>query len=438
MIELYDQSQPGATPLQNNGEQSANGANGEANGKREYKLIDLSTVTAKAVDWIEEPYLARGEMHFLQGQGGSYKGTMTLTWAAEFSRRGEHVLLILAEDDLDKKVLPTLMASGADISFVHPMTIHTGENDDALVLPDDMAILERAVIENKAGLVVIDPLLSHVSGRLDSYRDHDMKRVLTHIGKLAQRTNSIIICVHHTKKDTSGGMKLAGMGSVAFYTTARVVLTMAKMSEQEVVLEVVKSNLGAEGARQLLRAEIVEVTQGIRVPRLSRAGESPMSAAEAMSGEHKEKRSKAKAGALRMLDILDEEGEQKQSELFDRVAKEVGLTVGTVKRKVYWDILMEEGLVEGRRDGFQGGYLVARTDRDRPSYLTQTVTTAKSHYVSGHTMDENTPSHTRYISHSMRLSTYEMAYHDRDISVSHTLEESGHTMGGMTANERRP
>lgn len=430
MIELYDQSQPGATPLQNNGEQSANGANGEANGKKEYKLIDLSTVTAKAVDWIEEPYLARGEMHFLQGQGGSYKGTMALTWAAEFSQRGEHALLILAEDDLNKKVLPTLMASGANISFVHPMTIHTGENDDALVLPDDMAILERAVIENKAGLVVIDPLLSHVSGRLDSYRDHDMKRVLTHIGKLAQRTNSVIICVHHTKKDTSGGMKLAGMGSVAFYTTARVVLTMAKMSEQEVVLEVVKSNLGAEGARKLLRAEIVEVAQGIRVPRLNRAGESPMSAAEAMCGERKEKRGKMVAAAIRMLDILDEEGEQKQSELFDRVAKEVRLTVGTVHRKVYWDILMEEGLVKGRRDGYQGGYLVSRTDRDRPSYLTQTVTTAKSHYESGHTMDEKTPSHTRYISHSMRLSTYENAYHDRDTSVSHTLEESGHTMEG--------
>jgi len=80
--------------------------------------------------------------------------------------------------------------------------------------------------------------------------------------------------------------------------------------------------------------------------------------------------------------------------------------------------------------GFQGGYLVARTDRQRPPHLAQTVTAPKSYYESGHTMGEKTPSHTRYISHSMRLSTYENAYHDRDISVSHTMEESGHTMEG--------
>ena len=68
---------------------------GAANGHsdRQYAFCDLSKIGAKAVDWIEEPYLARGEMHFLQGQGGSYKGTLALTWAAEFSRRGENVRL---------------------------------------------------------------------------------------------------------------------------------------------------------------------------------------------------------------------------------------------------------------------------------------------------------------------------------------------------------
>jgi hypothetical protein len=55
-----------------------------------YRLNDLNTIQEKAVHWIEEPYVARGEMHFLQGQGGSFKGTLALTWAAEFSCRKEH------------------------------------------------------------------------------------------------------------------------------------------------------------------------------------------------------------------------------------------------------------------------------------------------------------------------------------------------------------
>jgi hypothetical protein len=336
---------------------------------RHYALTNLADVEATPVVWVEENYLARGEMHFLQGQGGSYKGTLTLTWAAEFSRRGEQVLLILAEDDLAKKVKPALMAADADMSLVHPMTIHTGENEDALVLPDDMEHLERAVMDTQAKLVIIDPILSHVSGKLDSYRDHDMKRVLTQISKLAQRTNAVIVCVHHTKKDTSGGMKMAGIGSVAFYTTARMVLAMAKTTEQEVVLEAVKSNLGAERARQLLRADIVEVAPGISVPRLTRAGESPVSVAEALNGERKEKESKSVAAAKLILDILEDEGEQPQTELFDRVADETGLKSGSIKRHAYFGILNEENLVKSRKSDFSGPWMVSRSDRERPAHL---------------------------------------------------------------------
>jgi hypothetical protein len=337
--------------------------------RRHYTFSDLSTISAKAVDWIEEPYLARGEMHFLQGQGGSYNGTLVLTWAAEFSQRGEHVLLVLAEDDLAKKVKPLLMAAKADMAFIHPLTIRCGENEDALVLPDDLDQLERAMVDSRAALVIIDPLLSHVSGRLDSYRDHDMKRVLTRIGSLAQRTNAAIVCVHHTKKDTSGGMKLAGQGSTAFYTTARLVMTMAKLSEEQVVLEVVKSNLGPEGVRQLLRADIVGVEPGIKVPRLTRAGESPVGVAEVLTGERKEKETKTLTAAKLILTILEEEGEQKQIELFDRVAQETGLSPKTIRNKAYFGVVVEEDLVQNRKDGFRGVWMVARSDRERPAKL---------------------------------------------------------------------
>jgi len=148
-------------------------------GKRTYQFTDLSAIIEKPVEWIEEPFLARGEMHFLQGQGGSYKGTMALTWVAEATRRGEHTLLILAEDDLAKKVKPALIAAGADINLVHPVLMGSGEEAGSIVLPYDTDQLEQAINATRATLVVIDPLLSHVAGDHDSYRDHDMKRVLT-------------------------------------------------------------------------------------------------------------------------------------------------------------------------------------------------------------------------------------------------------------------
>jgi hypothetical protein len=356
-------------------ENATTGRTGAANGHsgRQYAFSDLSKISAKAVDWLEEPYLARGEMHFLQGQGGSYKGTLALTWAAEFSQQGEHVLLVLAEDDLAKKVKPLLMAAGADMSFIHPLIIRQGENEDALVLPDDLDQLERAMAEAQAALVVIDPLLSHVSLSVDAYKDQHVKRVLTQIGKMAQRTNTVIVCVHHTKKDTSAGMKMAGMGSIAFYTTARMVLATAKLSEDEIVLEVVKSNIGPEGVRQLLRADIVEVLPGIKVPRLIRAGESPVGVAEALNGERKEKETKALAGAKLILDILEREGEQKQAALFDRVAEETASTPKTIRNKAYFGIIKPGdeglGLVEVWKDQYQGELMIRRTDAPRPPKL---------------------------------------------------------------------
>jgi hypothetical protein len=48
------------------------------------------------------------------------------------------LLLVLAEDDVSKKGKPLLRAAGADMDFVYPLTMRSGENEDALLLPDDL------------------------------------------------------------------------------------------------------------------------------------------------------------------------------------------------------------------------------------------------------------------------------------------------------------
>jgi hypothetical protein len=334
-----------------------------------YEFVDLKTVTSKPVTWIEEPFLARGELHALMGFGGSYKGTLTLTWAAEFSRREEHVILLSAEDSLDKKIKPLLEAAGADMRFNHPMKVQRGADEEMLILPDQIPLLEAAIVEINAKLVVIDPMVTYISPLINTHKDHDMKRALTPLSSLAQRADVTIVGILHVTKDQSGVAKLWAQGSIAFGTTCRVQLAMHKNSEDEVTLEVVKSNTGREGDRMLLRADIVEIVPDIRVPRLTRAGHAPLSIRELLSGQHGEELSKTARAAILSLDILENEGEQKQSELFKRIARETGLKIGYLKRKVYWGILQEEGLVESRKDGFEGGWLIARSDAKRPERL---------------------------------------------------------------------
>src|SRR5436190_13839449 len=175
-------------------------------------------------------------------------------------------------------------------------------------------------------------------------------------------------------------MKMADMGSIAFNTTARVVLAMAKLSEEEVVLEVVKSNIGPEGVKQLLRADIVEPMSGIKCPRLTRAGVSLVGVAEALSCDRKDKETKALSGAKLILDILEREGEQKQSALFERVAEETESSPKTVRNKAYFGIIKPIkpengglGLVEVRKGQYQGELMIRRTDVPRPPKL-QSVT----------------------------------------------------------------
>jgi hypothetical protein len=312
--------------------------NGEAI-KRGYKLLDLTTIKPQSVEWIEEPYLARGELIFLQGRGGVYKGTLALTWVAEATRGGEHCLLVSSGDSVEKKILPTLMAAGANMALVHPLVVQAQDFEDSLVLPSDVEELERAIVDTGSTLVVIDPLVSHVAGNVDSHRDHDVKRVLTKVSKVAQRTNATILCVHHTNKNASASAKEKGQGSTAFGTTARIVLGMEKLSETEAVLEVVKSNIGKEGERQKLTADLVVVATTpkiVKSPRLTRSGDSSVGYEEAVAGQKKEDTSKIDRAGILMLDILDEEGPQDQRALFDRVAKETTLTPATVRRHVYW------------------------------------------------------------------------------------------------------
>lgn len=334
-----------------------------------YVFVDLETVTSQAVTWIEEPFLARGELHALMGLGGSYKGTLTLTWAAEFSRRGEHVILLSAEDSLDKKIKPLLEAAAADMRFIRPMKLWRGADEEMLMLPDQIPLLEDAILKIGAKLVVIDPLVTYIPATLNTHKDHDMKRALTPLSSLAQRTNTTIVGIFHEKKDRGGSAKLWAQGSLAFGTTCRVQMAMHKNSEEEVTLEVVKSNIGREGAGILFRADIVEIAPGIEVPRLTRAGQAPLSIQELVNGQHDEEMPKTLQAAILILDILEEEGEQKQSELFERVAEKIGLKVGTIYRKAYWGILQEEMLVDARRDGFQGKFIMSRSDRERPERL---------------------------------------------------------------------
>jgi RecA-family ATPase len=310
------------------------------------ELIDLRPLQVRAVKWIEKPYLARGELHILQGHGSAGKGSLTCMWAAEATRRREHVVMVIAEDDLSSQIKPRLIAAGADFEYVHVLEVRIGDDEDALLIPDDLHALEELIVTESAQFVTIDPLLTHVPEGADSHKDQHMKRVLTPLSKLAQRTGCTIIGVHHFKKDTSGGARFAGQGSGAFSTTARVVLSMAKTDDGLHVVEVSKSNIGPENIGQSFRVRIVQVPAAddnvAEVPLLERDGEAEQTVDEILA---KPKRtSKSDKARERILQLVADGTQIESDELDARVGSETGLAQRTVQdlRKR----LRREGLIQ--------------------------------------------------------------------------------------------
>lgn len=238
----------------------------------DYEIRDL--------EWLMRGFLLKGELTVLQGHGGTSKGTFA-AFLASWVTRGlgdcqetpQHVLWAGAEDAIGSVIRPRLQAVDADEELVRPIwMVRDGLRED-IVLPDDVPEIQDAVEQLGAGLLVIDPLMSHLSAELNSNDDKEVKLALRPLSRMAQETGCAVLAVHHLTKNTDRGPFLSGQGSGAFGNTARMVLAIAEDDEDEDVrlLEVVKTNLSKKGLTMELRVERIRV-EGLEelVPRVVR------------------------------------------------------------------------------------------------------------------------------------------------------------------------
>ena len=243
----------------------------------------LEDYEKKDLEWIVRGFLLKGELTILQGHGGTSKGTLAAAWASWVTNGGtreepiapQHVLWASAEDNIGTVVRPRLEVAGANTNMVKPIFYMRDGEQEGLVIPDHVRELQEIVLDLDVGLVVIDPLMSHLSPELDANSDKEVKLALRSLSRMAQETGCAVLAVHHFAKDTSRGAFLSGQGSIAFGATARMVLAIAEHDEDEDirVLEVVKTNLSKKGLTMELRLER-EAVPGLDelVPRVVRTG----------------------------------------------------------------------------------------------------------------------------------------------------------------------
>ena len=230
--------------------------NDQAKRQRQVILTPASAIPMRPVRWLWENRLALGTLALLGGREGVGKTICAYTLSAGITRGtlpGDYlgtpraVIVAATEDSWGHTIVPRLMAADADLDLVYRVDVTSIEGTDTtLSLPCDLAALEQVVRKVRAGLIILDPLISRLDATLDSHKDAEVRLALEPLVKLAEATDALVLGLIHVNKSASSDPLTLLMGSRAFAAVARAVLFVLVDPDDESVrlLGQPKNNLG--------------------------------------------------------------------------------------------------------------------------------------------------------------------------------------------------
>jgi hypothetical protein len=230
-------------------------------------IIHLSRVREEQLRWLWPGRLPLGKITILDGDPGLGKSLLALDLIARVTMgapmpdgtlgvRGGAVLLS-AEDGLGDTVVPRLRAAGLGGDELERVVavnfVPTDDYDDTLesyrplALPHDLTWLAAAISRVGARILVIDPLMAYLDGKVNSWRDQDVRAALTPLARLAQSHGLAVLVLRHLNKSMGSRAIYRGGGSIGLIGAARSGWLAAKDPadpEHSRVLAMNKSNLG--------------------------------------------------------------------------------------------------------------------------------------------------------------------------------------------------
>lgn len=258
--------------------------------KRAQKLVRLSDFEEAPIRWLWADRIPLGAITLLEGDPGNSKSTLTYDLAARVTvgspmpgsidpTEPSGVVLLQAEDHLGQVTRPRLAAAGADLSRIRAYA-KPDISGEALLIPNDIRVIEEAILECEAKLVVIDPFTAFLAVNANS--EQGVRKALAPMVSMAEKLGVSVLAVRHLTKGGSGNAIYRGIGSIGLIAAARSALLIgpdpAADEPHHYVIAQTKTNLSRASSlsyRTIKRGETIAIEW---------LGESRHSAADVLGG----------------------------------------------------------------------------------------------------------------------------------------------------------
>lgn len=326
----------------------------------------------RATRWLWEEdgaqWMPLGGLTLLGGREGIGKSTWGYRLAAmlsvgklpgSFFGEPRAVVVAAGEDAWAQTVVPRLVAAGADLGMAFRVDVVQPDGAvDGLSLPEDTAGLTELCHRERVALVLLDPLMSAVSGKLDTHKDAEVRKALSPLSRLADEAQVGVLGLIHVNKTQGSDLLTRLMGSRAFTAVARSVLVCHKednveelgQGSESFLFGQAKNNLGKkvqhsyrysiEGARVGYDAELQQpvFSSRIRVEEMVTGGiDDQVTASEAPKRMERVSEGAAAAAQSWLTSHLEAFGAvsaetARPSKLIKEAAVAVGHSAATLKR----------------------------------------------------------------------------------------------------------
>ena len=216
-------------------------------------MLRMADVELTSVDWLWFPYIPFGKLTIIQGNPGEGKTYFAMRLAAACTNRKPlpgmealepfNIIYQTAEDGLGDTVKPRLMEADADLEKV----LVIDDRDTPLTLADER--IARAIRENNARLVIIDPVQAFLGADVDMNRANEVRPIFRSLGDIAQATGCAIVLIGHLNKAAGTQSTYRGLGSIDITAAVRSLLFIGKLKDSPTTRVLIheKSSLAPPG-----------------------------------------------------------------------------------------------------------------------------------------------------------------------------------------------